>query len=411
MSERSETPASPAFDDDATVEREHLRGDSPGDAGDAGDASRLPPDEAAPAPFTEPWPARVTRRLGSDERASRRSHWSSSVGALVAAALVVTLISFVLIHLAPSRANLGDSPAVTPLLTALTTATTAATTDTATVTGTVTATAASGGSGTPNNSGGVNQPAGPVYASLYSAGASSHNIQADSSPAQSGFAFSTNTCGPTFTVNTTFNIQLQVTASNIEYYVRHSDGTSDGSIAQPLVLTASPPNTPGVMMNDSWTFPYTLATGTPQWLELDILTPAPYTVHVDFTALCTFSPQSPTTAVSPTSYDCAAGGNQTFTFTGTIQASYAAGSHTLTYHWRRYDGSVTPDQTVTFAQGVTALTAQPDTMVINSSIFPTAPVDDLVVTDQAGVARSTVLSPAICFPTATPAVPTATPVG
>jgi hypothetical protein len=153
-----------------------------------------------------------------------------------------------------------------------------------------------------------------------------------------------------------------------------------------------------------------LATGSPQWLELDITTPDPFTLRVDFSALCTFSPQTPTMAVSPQSYNCAAGGNQTFTFTGNLRAYYAVGNHTITYHWKRYDGSVTPDQTVTFAQGVTSLPAQSDTMVVNSSVFPSFPTDELIEKDQAGEYQSALLSPSICFPTPTPVVPTATPV-
>ena len=395
MSDQIEPPASSSSDDDATRQRAHLANA----IWDAGSTSRLPHDEQASARLTEPRKARLTLRLGSAERASRRSRWMGRVGTFLATALVVTLISYLLVHLAPARSHLGDSPTVTPPFTALATATTVTTTDIATPASTATARAASGGSGTSNNSGGVNQPAGPAFAGLETLSASSNGDQA-----QSGPAFSLNTCGPTFTVDAAYTITLQPPATQMDYYVRHSDGTSDGSASQPLVMTFSPKpgDASGGTLDTAWTFPYTSAIGSPKWVELDILKPAPLTLREDFTALCMFSPQSPTLSVSPQGYDCAAGGNQTFTYTGNIRVYYAAGSHTVTYHWKRYDGSATPDQTVTFTQGVTSLPAQPDTMVVNSSVFPTAPWDSLMVTDQTGDVQGELLSPSICFPTPTP---------
>lgn len=406
MADRFDPSVSSAPDDEATLQSERLTEDV---SLAAKDTSRLPLDELASAGLTMPRFARLTRQLGSADQTGRRSSRAGSAGALIMATLVVALIGFVLVHLAPAHSTLADSPTGTPSGTALAAATTAATstTDRATPASTTTTRAASGGSGTSNSGGGVNQPAGPVFAGLFSLNVDSHG-----SMKQSGDAFSSNECSPSVTVDSAYTLTVQPPATEVHYYVRHSDGTSDGSAAQPHVITfvQNPVEASAVSLDTSWTFPYTLATGSPQWLELDILTPAPFTLRVDFTALCTFSPEFPTLAVTPQGYDCAAGGNQTFTFTGDLHASYAVGSHTITYHWKRYDGSVTPDQTVTFAQGVTSIPAQPDTMVINSSVFPTAPVDILVEANQTGPTQSTVLSPGICFPTPTPVIPTPTPV-
>ena len=132
MSDRFEPTASSASDsasnDDVTRQREHFTADT---ALGAGSTSDLPVEEQASAALTKPRRARLTRRLGGDERTSRRSRWIGRVGAFMVTALVVTLISYLLVDLAPARSKLGDSPTGTPPLTALATATTATTATTA----------------------------------------------------------------------------------------------------------------------------------------------------------------------------------------------------------------------------------------------------------------------------------------
>ena len=95
-----------ASDDDVARQREHFTADT---ALGAGSASSLPLDQQASAALTEPRLARLTRRLGSDERASRRSPWIGRVGAFMATALVVTLISYLLVDW-PQRARTRATP-------------------------------------------------------------------------------------------------------------------------------------------------------------------------------------------------------------------------------------------------------------------------------------------------------------
>jgi hypothetical protein len=187
-----------------------------------------------------------------------------------------------------------------------------------------------------------------------------------------------------------FSPPVYHTNSEIDFIMRHSDGTTDGSAALPRYYVFGPaggaPVTSTTML-ESWTMPYTEATGAAQWIEFEILRPNPVTVRTPFSMRCAFwAGGGENLTVSPQAYDCIAAGDQTFTFSGDITAvgAYSADPRTVTYHWLRWDGSVSPDHTATFPQGVTRLAAQPDTVTINHANLTKPPSDTLVETDAYG---------------------------
>ncbi len=384
MSDRFEPTASSASDsasnDDVTRQREHFTADT---ALGAGSTSSLPVEEQASAALTKPRRARLTRRLGGDERTSRRSRWIGRVGAFMVTALVVTLISYLLVDLAPARSKLGDSPTGTPPLTALATATTATTATT-----TTTATTAAGApyaSVTPTGAGpDVHPTPGFTVQSISSASvdmstdSGSQGMIIDSS---APIPTAIGGCGPhvIFYVTFTINLSNNPTPPNlhagntspISYYSRNSDGSSAGSVAHPLVEQI--PSAGTVMtLRTTWQMPYTQGSGSSQWTELDIVQPNQISYRANYKAVCAFSLTTPHMSVSPTSYNCATGGDQTFTVTGTLKASFTPdnASHTVTYNWE-YDysthGTTTPTQTVTFPPGVTSMPAQPATVIGNAA--------------------------------------------
>ncbi|HET9111959.1 MAG TPA: hypothetical protein VFN78_14110 [Ktedonobacterales bacterium] len=379
----SETPAS---EDDFSLKRENLAED--GSSG-AVDASSLTPEKEAHAALTEP-------RLvmpGDSEQATekqRQPRRGGSVGAIVAAALLVSLMSYALLHLAPvaSGSRQGNvftadsSATVTPTSTE-----TASATATATTAPTATRASNVAPGRTPDNF------TVESISSAISAGT-------DGFP---GMTASSNTSGASFTggcgqrIFITLNFTLTLSAlpqkrMTIDYYVRHSDGTSDGTASQPVEPTwGSPATTNTLTTSSDWIMPYTQATGAPQWVELDVLRPNPLTERMDFTTNCPFTPSFPQVSASPARYDCTTGGSQAFTVTGALTASLTSDTspHTVTYHWQRADGSVTPDQTVTFAPGVTQMSIPSDTASITFQTGSLAPdntysIDKLIVTDGAG---------------------------
>lgn len=371
MSDQFEPSASSASDsasdDDTTRQREHVTADT---ALGAGSTSSLPLDVRASAA--------LTRRLGGAERTSRRSRWIGGVGAFMATALVVTLIGYLLVNLAPARSHPGNSPTGTPPLSALATATdTATTAATATVAPDATATSAGPGHG--------GQPA-PGF-TVQSIPSASVDMSTDSGSQglviQSGAPIPTaiGGCGPhvIFYVIFTINLSNNPTPPNrhegntapISYYSRNSDGSSDGSAAHPLVEQI--PSAGTVMtLRTTWQMPYTQASGSSQWTELDIVQPNQMSYRANYKAVCAFSPTTPHVSVSPGSYNCATGGDQTFTVTGTLKASFTPdnASHTVTYYWDNEfstHGTTTPTQTVTFPPGVTSMPAQPETVIGNTA--------------------------------------------
>ncbi len=118
--------------------------------------------------------------------------------------------------------------------------------------------------------------------------------------------------------------------------------------------------------------PYTQASGSSQWTELDIVQLNQISYRANFKALCAFSLTTPHVSVSPTSYNCATGGDQTFTVTGALEASFTPdnASHTVTYYWENdfsTHGTTTPTQTVTFPPEVRSMPAQPETIIGNAA--------------------------------------------
>jgi hypothetical protein len=188
-------------------------------------------------------------------------------------------------------------------------------------------------------------------------------------------------CGPhvIFYVTFTINLSNNPTPPNlhegntapISYYSRHSDGSSDGSAAHPLVEQI-PSGGTVMTLSTNWQMPYTEGSGSSQWTELDIVQPNQISYRANYKAVCAFALTTPHMSVSPRSYDCATGGDQTFTITGTLKASFTPdnASHTVTYYWE-YDYSThamtTPTQTVTFPPGVTSMPAQPATVIGNAA--------------------------------------------
>lgn len=356
MSDQFEPPASSApdsaSDDDATGQREHVTADT---ALGAGSTSSIP----------------------SEERTSRRSQWIGRVGAFMATALVVTLISYLLVDLAPARSNLGDSPTATPPLTALATATTAAIAATATVAPHASVTSAGSGSGVNSTPGFTVQSITSTSVDMSTDSGSQGMIIEPSAPIPTAIGG----CGPhvIFYVIFTINLSNNPTPPNlhagntapISYYSRNSDGSSDGSVAHPLVEQI-PSGGTVMTLRTTWQMPYTQASGSSQWTELDIVQPNQISYQANYKAVCAFSLTTPHVSVSPTSYNCATGGDQTFTATGTLKASFTPdnASHTVTYFWDNEfstHATTTPTQTVTFPPGVTSMPAQPETVIGNAA--------------------------------------------
>lgn len=377
-------PETPASEEDSHLIRENLAED--GSSGAMG-ASSLTPAEEAHAARTEPY--FVTP--GDSEQANekqRHPRRGGSIGAIIAAALIVSLMSYALLHLAPAASGSRQDNVFTADSSATVTPTSTATAS-ATATTAPTATRASNVAPgrTPDN---------------FTVQSISSTISAgtDGLP---GMTASSNTSGASFTggcgqrIFITLNFTLTLSAlpqkgMTIDYYVRHSDGTSDGTAFQPVEPTWGSPATSNTLTTSSdWIMPYTQATGAPQWVELDILSPNPLTERMDFTTNCPFTPSFPQVSASPTRYDCTTGGSQAFTVTGVLTASLTSDTspHTVTYHWQRADGSVTPDQTATFAPGATSVSIPSDTASITFQTGSLAPdntysIDKLIVTDDAG---------------------------
>src|SRR5262249_22203209 len=292
--------------------------------------------------------------------------------------------AFVLLQLAtggsPAHATTGDDPMATPLLTALATATTATTaaTATATVAPHATVTPAGLGPGVPPTPGFTVQSitTASVIMQTDSAGLPGMDIVpgAPIPTARGG-------CGPQVTFVVTFSLTLSnnPTPPNqhegptalIGYYSRNSDGSSHGSAAHPD-YEQIPSGGTAMTITTTWQMPYTQASGASQWTDLDIVQPNQISYQANYKALCAFALTTPHVSVSPTSYNCAPGGDQTFTVTGTLEVSFTPhnASHTVTYLWENdfsTHGTDTPTQTVTFPPGVTSMPAQPETVIGNTA--------------------------------------------
>lgn len=379
----SETPASEEY---SNLKRENLSEDG-ASVGDV-DASHITSDEEAHAARTEP----LFVAPGDSEQATdkqRHPQRGGSIGAILVVALIVSLMSFVLLHLAHAAPGSRQGNVLTADSSATVTPTSTATA-TATATAAPTATRASNVSSgrTPDNF-----TVESISSMTISAGADGGTGMTASSNT-SGANF-TGGCGPHITYSLEFTFVLSAlpqTGTSIDYYVLRSDGTSDGTASHPVEPTWGSPATSTMLTTASnWTIPYTQATGAPQWLELDVLSPNQLTQRIDFTTNCPFTPGFPQASASPTRYDCTIGGSQSFTVTGALTATLTTdpSPHTVTYHWQRADGSVSPDQTATFAPGVTSISIPSDTASITFQTGYLAPdntysIDRLIVTDGNG---------------------------
>lgn len=188
-------------------------------------------------------------------------------------------------------------------------------------------------------------------------------------------------CGPhvSFWVTFTLTLSNNPTPPNLHegptaligYYIRNSDGSSYGSASDPHYQPI-PSGGTTMTLSTTWQMPYTQANGASQWTELDIVQPNQISYQANYKALCVFALTTPHVSVSPTSYNCATGGDQTFTVTGTLEASFTPDntSHTISYFWENgfsTHGTTTPTQTVTFPPGVTSMPAQPDIVIGNAA--------------------------------------------
>jgi hypothetical protein len=121
-----------------------------------------------------------------------------------------------------------------------------------------------------------------------------------------------------------------------------------------------------------WAVAPATADGSSKWAKFEVLTPSHLlSPPTYFNFKCEFMLRMPSASASggsggaPPQYACASGGDQTFTFTGTINVFPDPHSHTITYHWQRSDGSRGPDQSVTMGPGVASASVQPDTVVVS----------------------------------------------
>lgn len=179
--------------------------------------------------------------------------------------------------------------------------------------------------------------------------------------------FSSSSCGQTakIALNITFDTSNRVKQGKITYRWRRSDGFVSDPIWFYFGDISGPPLGYAPAQASEWDLPAIQADGSAKWLDVEVLEPNLITARLNLQATCQFSIQGGTTSASPTAYNCTAGGDQTFIFTGTLLSSYAPGSHTVTYHWQRSDGSVTADQTVTFGEGRASMSVQPDQWIVH----------------------------------------------
>ncbi len=333
-------------------------------------ALALANDPSSAAPVTDgkvvssPAPApRVTPRLRLQPLTPRQpSTWTAYI---VTLGIVATMALVLLRPLLLPHTSTVDNPTPTASMTA-------AATDTPLSTGTPTSpTKTPGGAG-----------AGFTVQSIRTASVifDTDNSASPGLATETGAPIPTATggCGPhvifyvTFAINLSNNPNQQVgPTALISYYFRNSDGSSDGSAAHP-VYTMIPSGGTAMTISTSWQMPYTQANGALQWTELDIVQPNQISYKANFKVLCTFSLYEPIVSASPTSYNCATGGDQTFTLTGTLKPTFTLDntSHTVTYFWE-YDYSThattTPSQTVTFPPGATSMSIQPETVIGNAA--------------------------------------------
>lgn len=202
--------------------------------------------------------------------------------------------------------------------------------------------------------------------------------------------------GPrTFNLMATFDLAPDSPAETITYrWLR-----SDGYVSPVASVQYTPTNPSNVMAPDStWSLQPAQGDGSWRWVAVEVLSPNAITsAHSELQLTCTWALHDTTatlasggTGTNPPSYDCQAGGDQTFTFSGVINVDADSQSHTITYHWLRSYGTQTtqgPDQSVTMAPGQLSASVQDDVWVVHQSDpNSTQPyTDTVVVTSSSGV--------------------------
>jgi hypothetical protein len=186
----------------------------------------------------------------------------------------------------------------------------------------------------------------------------------------------------------------------ITYRWRFSDGSVtpvQSVVVGPTDMSAFYGAANNQNITGQWAVNPSTADGSTKWAEFEVLTPSHLlSPPAYFQMTCLYRVQSATPSVSGGTspahdYDCAAGGDQTFTFTGTITIDPDWQSHTITYYWLRSDGTQGAVQSMTISPGQGSATVQPDAVVVTQAEalanYPNlqAKWEEIIVTSSPGV--------------------------
>lgn len=171
---------------------------------------------------------------------------------------------------------------------------------------------------------------------------------------------------------------------------------SDGSATSPeTIMVPAHTGDTTTLITSAWDVSAITGTGQTQWGAVEILAPNHFvSAHANIELTCDYEVYTTSASVQPGSsggnppeYNCSLGGDQTFTFSGVINVSPAPGSHSVTYHWARSDGTVGSDQAVTIPPGAQTADVQPDSWTIHQSDTDSGSPrwEEIVVTSSPGV--------------------------
>lgn len=185
-------------------------------------------------------------------------------------------------------------------------------------------------------------------------------------------------CDPTDMMNERLDGGVYVPGTTPGGTITYRFRFSDGRVTPVQSVLIGPTNMPAYYMAANsqlievqWVVDPATADGSRKWAEFEVLTPSHLlSAPAYFWYTCEYMVRSSTASVSggtggvAPQYDCIAGGDQTFTFTGVIRVFPDPHSHTVTYHWLRSDGTQGPDLSITFSPGQASATVQPDSVVV-----------------------------------------------
>ncbi|MGE5334998.1 MAG: hypothetical protein ACM3N4_09895, partial [Nitrososphaerota archaeon] len=188
-------------------------------------------------------------------------------------------------------------------------------------------------------------------------------------------------CNPPDTMIEHFQGNVYVPGTTPGGTIRYRWRFSNGTVTSVQSVLIGPTNMPAFygaannqIIEGTWAVDPATADGSSKWAEFEVLTPSHLLSPPGyFKFKCEFMLRMPTSSVSgggggtPPQYDCTAGGDQTFTFTGAINVFPDPHSHTITYHWLRFDGTHSPDLSVTLSPGQYSAAVQPDTVVVTNT--------------------------------------------